>query len=149
VNIEIKQAYIENTELIAELFDLYRVFYKQPSNKDLAKQFITDRLVKKDSIIFFAEDDNGEYLGFTQLYPSFSSVSVKRLWILNDLYVKESVRRLGVAKMLMQAAKDHAKSTNAKGLSLKTAIDNYGAQALYESMDYQQDKAFYTYDLIL
>ena len=42
--------------------------------------------------------DGDNYVGFIQLYPSFSTVSLKRQWILNDLYVKEEYRNKGYAK---------------------------------------------------
>jgi len=69
---------------LAELFDLYRVFYQQQSNINGAKEFIKDRLSNEESVIFLAFDENNP-VGFVQLYPSFSSVSMKRTWVLNDL----------------------------------------------------------------
>ena len=32
--------------------------------------------------------DGDNPIGFVQLYPSFSSVSMMRSWVLNDLFVK-------------------------------------------------------------
>ena len=81
------------------------------------------------------------------MYPSFSSVSAKRSWILNDLYVAAGSRRSGVARTLMNAAKDFAIGTGAKGLSLSTARSNVIAQALYESLGYEKDSDFYSYYL--
>ena len=84
-------------------------------------------------------------LGFTQLYPSFSSVSTKRLWILNDLFVSDEARRFGVARALMEKARIFAIETDAKGLILETALDNEPAQALYESLGYTRDDEYYRY----
>ncbi|MFT6791569.1 MAG: GNAT superfamily N-acetyltransferase [Cellvibrionaceae bacterium] len=91
---------------MAKLFDAYRVFYKQDSDRGLARKFIVDRLRKNESVIFFASDNAREFLCFVQLSPSFSSVLAERIWILNDLYVDEMVRRTGVAKKLLEAAKN-------------------------------------------
>ena len=135
-------------EHVSQLFDLYRVFYKQSSNIGAAKEFIRERMEKEDSVIFIAVE-NGRYLGFTQLYPSFSSVSMKRLWILNDLYVTKEARNKGVAKKLLDAAKQLAIDTQAKGLNLQTAVDNLAAQSLYEADGWVKDEAFYSYELIL
>ncbi|PLT28776.1 GNAT family N-acetyltransferase [Peribacillus deserti] len=142
----IYQASIEDLEGISELFNLYRIFYRQPSDLDAAQAFIKERLINRDSIIFAAVND-GTYAGFTQLYPTFSSVSMKRDLILNDLYVHEDARKLGAGRLLLDAAKEYAIKTGAKGLSLQTAHDNYTAQRLYESYGYQQETEFMSYHL--
>ncbi len=143
---EVYQATTKDLVGVSKLFDLYRVFYEQPSDNQAAKNFILERLEKNDSVIFVAVE-NGEYIGFTQLYPSFSSVSMQRLWILNDLYVKQEARNRGVGKNLLAAAKQLALKTNAKGLSLQTAVDNFNAQALYESDGWVKDEKCFYYDL--
>ena len=143
---EVYQATIKDLDGVSKLFDSYRVFYEQPSNIEAAKNFIQERLEKNDSIIFVAVK-NGEYFGFTQLYPSFSSVSMRRLWILNDLYVMQGARKSGVGKKLLAAAKQLAIQTQAKGLSLQTAVDNVSAQALYESDGWKKDEKFLYYTL--
>jgi GNAT superfamily N-acetyltransferase len=92
---------------------------------------------------------DGEIAGFTQLYPTFSSVSMKRVWILNDLFVEETYRHRGMARLLLNAAAEFAKSTDAARIILATQISNTSAQSLYESEGYWQDEAFYHYTLSL
>jgi len=149
MSIGVKKAEIENLKEISELFNSYRVFYQQDSNADLAMNFIFDRLTNKDSVIFYAYDENGNVLGFTQLYPMFSSVSAQASWVLNDLYVSPSARRLGVAKKLMEAAKLFAIETKSKGIALETSKDNLNAQSLYESLGYKKETGVYNYFLSL
>jgi ribosomal protein S18 acetylase RimI-like enzyme len=133
-------------EPLAILFDHYRVFYGQLSDLDAARAFLGERFEQKDSTLFAAHD--GETIvGFTQLYPSFSSVSMKRIWILNDLYVKESFRRGGVATLLMDAAETYARQSGAIRVVLSTQISNKTAQTLYESRGYNCDETFYHYTL--
>ncbi|MGL4610682.1 MAG: GNAT family N-acetyltransferase [Trueperaceae bacterium] len=134
----------EQRELLAPLFDAYRQFYKQQSDVGAAKTFLSERLTKSESVIFLATE-NMTGLGFTQLYPSFSSVLMKRLWILNDLFVAPEGRRKGVAEALITAAVNHAKETGAKGLQLETAITNVAAQTLYEKLGWQRETEFYAY----
>ncbi len=145
---EVRRAYLNDIEALAELFDAYRVFYGQPSDLSLAKSFLTARIAGNESVIFVAEK-NDTLLGFVQLYPSFSSVSAKRTWILNDLFVAEAHREQGVAKGLMEAAKTLALETAAKGLTLQTQRDNVHAQKLYESLGYVKSDEFYHYSLRL
>lgn len=90
-------------EGVADLFDAYRMFYNQPGNRVAGHSFIEDRLKVKDSVIFVAKDQM-DYIGFVQLYPTFSSISMKKAWILNDLYVVDTARRQGVAQRLIEMA---------------------------------------------
>ncbi len=70
---------LEDVKGVSELFNLYRMFYKQEKNLSLASDFIFERIRNSESIIFVAQIEAGDYLGFTQLYPIFSSVSAKKV----------------------------------------------------------------------
>ncbi|WP_430510430.1 GNAT family N-acetyltransferase [Gottfriedia solisilvae] len=142
------QAKTSEVKEVAKLFDQYRVFYKQESNIEAAEAFISERMENNESVIFVVEEE-GEFLGFTQLYPSFSSVSMKRLWILNDLFVSKTARNKGVAQYLLDTAKQFAIETSAKSLDLQTANDNFAAQALYEKNGYELEKDFRSYSLMI
>lgn len=135
-------------EEIIPLFDQYRVFYKQASNLEAARRFLKERFQKKDSVIFIALDSNGISLGFTQLYPSFSSVSMQRTYILNDLFVTKEARKMGIGEALMEAAKQFAITEGSKGLTLETAIDN-PAQKLYQRLGWKKDELVnhYTWEI--
>ncbi|MBD2465843.1 GNAT family N-acetyltransferase [Oscillatoria sp. FACHB-1407] len=144
----ISLAQTEHIDNLAALFDQYRVFYDQTSDLAAAKRFLNQRFQQRDSVIFVAEDDQ-IMAGFTQLYPSFSSVSMKRVWILNDLFVVENYRKQGIANLLMDTAEQYARDTNAVRIILATQITNTAAQILYESRNYARDEAFYHYALHL
>lgn len=132
----IRRATSNDTDAIAPLFDRYRMFYQQPSDEALARRFIGERLQRGESVIFLAEV-TGKVAGFTQLFPSFSSVRAGRAFVLNDLYVERSARRLGVARALLQAAADFARAEGAIRLELETDHDNLSAQALYRHMGWE------------
>jgi GNAT superfamily N-acetyltransferase len=148
----IKRAGTIDLDGAAPLFDAYRQFYGQRSDVTAARAFLDERLRRDESVIFLAIADGGpggEALGFTQLYPSFSSVSLKRLWILNDLFVAPNVRRGGVGRRLLERAREWAVETDAKGLILATAVTNSTARALYESCGWRRDDEFQHYQLLL
>jgi ribosomal protein S18 acetylase RimI-like enzyme len=149
MSITIQRATLQNAKEIGELFNNYRVFYQQDSDVKASTAFIAERLSNGESIIFYASNEQGEILGFTQLYPTFSSISAKKSLVLNDLFVAANARRLGVARKLMDASKDFALNAEINGLSLETALDNVNAQALYESLGYQKETGFYNYYLDL
>ncbi|WP_368562850.1 N-acetyltransferase family protein [Pseudoxanthomonas sp. UTMC 1351] len=133
---DVRRATIDDADAIAPLFDLYRTFYGQPSDLALAQRFIAERLQKGESVIFLAEADD-KAVGFTQLFPSFSSVGATRVWILNDLYVDAAARRQGVAQALLQAATDFARADGARRLELETDHSNDSAQALYRRLGWE------------
>ena len=113
----------------------------------MAREFIRERLERNESILFIALQNDGTAVGFTQLYPSFSSVSAARIFILNDLYVVPEARRRGVAAALLSASEAHAREAGAIRLSLSTAIDNEAAQTLYASRGWERDSRFHSYNL--
>lgn len=131
------KAQIEHLNQLVPLFDAYRIFYKRESNLTSAKKFLFERLSNNDSIIFLAFV-NDEAVGFTQLYPSFSSVSMQPLYILNDLYVTKNYRKKGIGVALLNKAKDLCIKNNYKGLGLQTQTSN-PAQFIYESLGWEKD----------
>ena len=132
---------------LVPLFDAYRQFYGQRSDEAGARAFLAERVERGESVIYVAYASQGEAAGFTQLYPSFSSVSLKPLWILNDLFVRSGGRRGGVGRALLERARQHALETGTKGLVLSTAVTNKPAQALYESAGWRRDDEFVHYNL--
>jgi GNAT superfamily N-acetyltransferase len=132
---------------VAQLFDLYRQFYERPPDYPLAERFISARLANHDSVILVASMAPAPLAGFTQLYPTFCSVSAGPIYVLYDLFVAEPARRHGVGRALMNAAHEHARATGALRLELATARGNAQAQALYESLGWVRDDEFYRYSL--
>ncbi|GAB2559625.1 GNAT family N-acetyltransferase [Rhodanobacter koreensis] len=149
MSFQIRQASIDDLDILVPLFDGYRQFYRQASDPARARAFLAERMAKQESQILLALDDSGVGLGFTQLYPLFSSVRAVRTYLLNDLFVAAETRRQGVAKALLIVAADHARSLGVASLSLSTALDNAPAQALYESLGWQRDQGFCEYGLVL
>jgi GNAT superfamily N-acetyltransferase len=143
----IHQATIDDLDRIAPLFDGYRQFYGKPTDLTAARQFLYERFKNHQSVIFIAKAENGEGVGFTQLFPSFSSVSMERTFILNDLYVAPSARRGRVAAGLLEAAAQYGRSVGAIRLTLSTGIDNDSAKALYRAQGWKQDEAFHVFHL--
>jgi len=145
--ITIRKASIEDLKHLTVLFDKYRVFYKLPSDLIGAAFFLKERFTKNESVIFVAIINN-EIIGFAQLYPIFSSVGLKRAWLLNDLYVDEKARGKGAAAALLIEAKQFGIETHAGWMLLQTAADNFIAQSVYEKHGWviEQD-LFYRLDL--
>jgi GNAT superfamily N-acetyltransferase len=140
--LEIKKASIADIKLVAPLFNAYRIFYKQIANEKAAANFLQERLSKNESVIFIAFV-NGVAAGFCQLYPIFSSVGLKRTWLLNDLYVNENARGQGVAAALLQQAKELGIETDARWLLLQTGADNFTAQSVYEKNGWKRVEDYF------
>ena len=145
--LQLKQAQVDDINLVASLFNEYRIFYNQLSDIEGATNFLYERISKNQSSIFIAFVD-GEPVGFTQLYPIFSSVSLKPALLLNDLYVAENTRKQGVAGALLEKAKEYGRQKNVGWLLLETAFDNLTAQSLYEKNGWvKQTDFFYQFSL--
>jgi ribosomal protein S18 acetylase RimI-like enzyme len=145
--VSIRRATSADLDAAARLFTGYLRFSGRETPESEARVFIGERLARQDSVFYLAEAD-GEALGFTQLYPSFASLSLAPSWFLNDLYVDPSARGRGVGEALMQAARSLAQQEGAAELMLQTARTNATAQRLYEKLGWVRDDEFLVYTLV-
>ncbi len=146
--IEVRQAVFADLEALSTLLDDYRRFYGRSSDTAAARAFLRGRFEHGQSVMFLAADGVTP-AGFTQLYPSFSSVSLARVFILNDLFVAPTHRGAGVGARLLDAAAGYARAMGAVRLSLNTDVENTSAQALYEAKGWKRDQDYFAYHLAL
>lgn len=137
MSVVVRRAGADDLDVLVPLFDAYRVFYRQPGDLAAAQDFLAQRLQLEQSAILIAERGQ-DAVGFTQLYPMFSSVRMARTYVLNDLFVSAGARRTGVARALLDAAAVFARDDGALRLELETMPDNRDAQALYKRMGWQR-----------
>jgi GNAT superfamily N-acetyltransferase len=145
-HLQVSRAGPADIDALHPLFMAYLAFYERDLDPEQAGTFLRERIRQGQSVIFIARSD-GSAVGFTQLYPAFASLSLKRSWILNDLFVAKSARGHGAAMALMNAARQLALDTGACEIFLQTARTNRTAQALYEKLGYVRDDAFLVYTL--
>ena len=138
----------EDIDTLANLFDAYRQFYEKDADLNAAKIFISSRIAHNESVVFLAATAQAT-VGFVQLYPSFTSTGLARIWILNDLFVVSDFRRKGIGSALILSAEAFAKSDGAARLSLATSKSNVDAQATYERLGWTEDREFLHYNRLL
>lgn len=141
--VKIEKGTLEHLDQLLPLFDGYRVFYKQISDPSGAREFLNDLLSRDASVVFLAYLD-GRAVGFTQLFRSFSSVAMRPIFILNDLFVLPEHRGKGIGEALLGHAQSYCTELNYKGLALETAADN-PAQKLYERLGWEKDTHCFHY----
>ena len=147
--VAVRQATVSDLDQLAPLFDAYRQFYRKPSDLELARRFLLERFQHHQSIIFLAIRPDHSAVGFTQLFPSFSSASAARILILNDLFVRREARRQRVGALLLAAAAAYGRAIGAVRLTLSTEVTNEAAQALYETEGWVRQTDYYVYTLTL
>jgi len=142
--IAIRQGVFSDLEELAGLFDQYRVFQGKTSDLPAARAFLKARFDHGESVVFMAHEGSVP-VGFAQLYPSYSSTSLARVFILNDLFVSEAGRRKGVASGLLAAVEAYGWAHGATRVTLNVARDNTAGQALYAARGWSQDTQFFMY----
>lgn len=145
---QVRRAGVEDLDVLVPLFDAYRQFYRHPTDEERAKRFLWERLKHNESVVFLAFQGPAA-IGFTQLFPTFSSGALARIYVLNDLYVAVEARRRGTGAALLHAGIEHARNAGAKRLVLRTEVTNATARSLYEGLGWKRDSAFYTYNFEL
>jgi len=144
----IERARDDDAGRIAPLFDAYRQFYGSAPDLTGAHEFLAERLARGESVVLFARalttgaPEGADAVGFAQLYPSFSSVSMGPIIVLNDLFVLPSWRRSTVARSLIDATVRHAERVGAIRIHLSTQTTNEPALRLYQSLDFSRDLEF-------
>lgn len=136
---KIRKIELNDIKNLSELFNDYRIFYEMESDLEGAKKFLLERIKNKESEIFVAENPENNLIGFVQMYPIFSSTRMKRLWLLNDLFVVENHRGLGVSVLLINKAKELCIETNSCGIVLETAKSNDIGNKLYPKAGFSMD----------
>jgi GNAT superfamily N-acetyltransferase len=142
--LQVRQAVLADLDALTVLFDGYRQFQGKASDPAACRAFLRDRFDHAESVVFLAML-GVDALGFAQLYPSFSSTALARVYILNDLFVAEAGRRAGVASALLAAVEGYAWSLGACRVSLNVAQINSLAQQLYAARGWQRDGEFFMY----
>lgn len=145
----IRKATVQDLDQLTTLFDQYLVFYKKPSNIEKHKSFLKERMENNEAIIFIAFDETikEKAIGFTLIYPTFSSILLSKILILNDLYVDSTIRNNGTGEKLILKTIELAKELDVRLVRLRTAKNNIIAQGLYHKMGFVRDDLVYTYDL--
>ena len=149
-SITIRQATENDVDALVEIVKKYREFQgiTVQEFRDV-KEFISERISKSESTILIAiSEASGSIVGFVQLYPVFSTVSLQKQWLLNDFYVSEEERNSGIGSALMEAVKEYFHGV-AKGFILVTHKTNTGAKRFYDKHGWKTDVFdfyFYFYD---
>jgi GNAT superfamily N-acetyltransferase len=139
--VEIVRATAEDVAAIVPLFDAYRKFFAGHSDTAESSRFVAERFAGGDSVIFAARE--GEALvGFTQLYPLWSSWYCRRLWFLSDLYVVQSARGRGLGARLIGRTIEHAHETKALSILVELPRREPHLTAFYAKLGFEQDDVF-------
>ncbi len=145
----IRKASLIDLDQLTPLFDKYLIFYKKKSNLEKHKSFLKERIENNEAIIFMAFDDENKdkAIGFALIYPTFSSVLLSKILILNDLYVDSTIRKNGIGEKLILETVALAKELDSDLIRLRTAKNNVIAQGLYHKMGFVRDEFLHSYDL--
>lgn len=137
---------LDQVDLAAPLFAAYREFYGEPYDEAPGRAFLTERLTRDESIVMIATGEDDTPIGFTQIYPSFSSTRLAPIWILNDLFVAPDARGTGAVDELLDTAARLATEAGAIEIELATAHTNLRAQVVYDRHGYVLDQTYKHYD---
>lgn len=140
----IRQATIQDLHRIVPIFDSYREYFQQKKEPVMVERFLFDRFEHLESVIFIAEQQ-GEVIGFAQLYPVFSSLTLQRVWLLNDFFIAEEFRGSGVGSQLFTTVKEFTLLTKSKGIELSVEHTNKKAWIFWEKQGFKLDEEFRYY----
>ncbi|MFE2477332.1 GNAT family N-acetyltransferase [Streptomyces sp. NPDC059389] len=135
----------DDLDVAGALFRGYLDFYGvKLEDPDVPRTFLAERIRAGESLVLLADVPEAGTVGFAQVYRTFSSLALRPMWILSDLYVDPSGRRTGAGRALLREVLRRAREAGASGVQLETAYDNHVAQALYEAEGFEREE-FHVY----
>ncbi|MFJ4775560.1 GNAT family N-acetyltransferase [Streptomyces sp. NPDC088762] len=141
----VRAAGADDVEVAAGLFRGYLDFYEvKVEDPDGPRAFLAERIANDESLVLLADAPEAGTVGFAQVYRTFSSLTLRRAWVLNDLYVSPAGRRTGAGRALLREVLRRAREAGVAGVQLETAYDNHIAQGLYEAEGFVREE-FHVY----
>ena len=77
-----------NIEVLAPLFEAYRLANGMSENPDRTLTFLTNRIRFNESMFFVAVNENSQAIGFVQLLSCLSSLQLQRYLAINRYFCK-------------------------------------------------------------
>jgi GNAT superfamily N-acetyltransferase len=116
--------------LVRGYADFYGV---SPTEKDLlslSRALIADPA--REGVQFIARTHDGTAIGFATVFWLWSTLSARRVGLMNDLFVAPEGRGGGAADALIERCRVACREQGATRLTWQTAKDNARAQAVYD-----------------
>ena len=122
---------------LADLLPLvrgYADFYGvAPADEDLmalSRALIADP--QREGVQFLARTHDGRAVGFATVFWLWSTLSARRVGLMNDLFVAPDARGAGAADALIERCRAACREQGAGRLTWQTAKDNARARAVYD-----------------
>jgi GNAT superfamily N-acetyltransferase len=125
----------------------YQTFYEAVPDDERNRAFFSRFLHPSNEGLLLGAWIDGRLAGFATLYWFFSSTKAADSVLMNDLFVREDVRGVGVGRALIASALGEAHRRGAAHLEWFTAPDNVKAQRLYDSVDGANRSTWLAYEI--
>ncbi len=123
-------------------------FYGKPNPGESAVRGLIERLLRNpEAGVQFVAVKGDQLVGFVTLYHTFSTLQMKRVAILNDLFVDVEYRGQKVGETLFLHALTYIREQGFAFMEWQTAKDNFVAQSLYRKMGGQMSE-WLTFEII-
>jgi ribosomal protein S18 acetylase RimI-like enzyme len=146
MNIIIRKATTQDFPSILSLIKEFSIFQKTPERVTITLEQMTAEANLFQC--FVAETDDKNIVGFATFFFTYYSWSGKALY-LDDLYVQDAYRKLGIGKMLLDEVIALAKNNGCKKIRWQVSKWNDYAIAFYKSIGAEIDDVEINCDLIL
>lgn len=112
----------------------YLAFYHTKVDQEDLRKWAEYFLMHPQEGFFCLSEQDGQAIGFATVYLSWSTLSLGRIAVLNDLFITESWRGQGHGEKLFQFVASLTKDRGVVRLEWETTVGNKRAQALYAKM---------------
>lgn len=117
------------------------LLWPKHSKNELKKEF-EDILKSKREETFLCKDDEEKYVGFINLslrYEHVLRAISSPVGYVEGIFVKEEYRKKGIAKKLIDAGEEWAKSKGCKEMGSDTELHNKASQVFHKKLGFKED----------
>lgn len=145
--VEVRPIHRSELEELLPLVAGYQRYYGAEPNVERNRRFFSRFLDPSDVGLLLGAWMNEGLAGFATLYWFFSSTKAADSVLMNDLFVREDIRRAGVGRALIQSAIDEARRRGVAHLEWYTSPENLTAQRLYDSVPGAKRTTWHAYEI--
>ena len=145
MGLDIERATERDAEIIATMLGEVEQYYGGQAVAPDVKQVRAVLFGPQPAATVLIARDSGQVVGFASVCFLWPAAGADVSLYLKELYVRESHRRSGVARALMEAVHDEARVTGCSRVEWTADRDNPPAVALYAALGFEphEGKIFY------
>ena len=138
-NLTIRKAHAEDISILCALIKEFALYEKRPQDMTATKEQLRHWLFERKIASVLLAEYNGDAIGYALYYPVFGSFSATGKVHLEDIFIRQKFRGLGVGKRLLAKAAESILADGYEEMEWSCLVWNKPSLAFYKKLGAQED----------